>query len=73
MADEDRAIAAIPAMLPVTEGLHELVFDAVQRVVPSGAPLPAASQARLAQIKSVLLHGRPQARPADRRLGAVGN
>jgi hypothetical protein len=70
MTDEARAIAALPAMLPHNGKARELVFDAVRRVVGSGAPLSPISLARLAQVKA-LLSNEEEPPAAAARLPAV--
>ena len=63
LAGETQAFEALPRMLPAS--LNARIIDALRRVFASGDPLPAAAQARLAQVEA-LLGGEPEPRPAER-------
>jgi hypothetical protein len=53
LLDEERAIAALPSLLPVNRKEREAGLAAVQRVAAARGALPAEGSRRLARIEAL--------------------
>jgi hypothetical protein len=51
--DQERAVAAIPMLLPTARGERSAVMGVIRQLVNSGEPLPEESKRRLARIEAL--------------------
>ncbi len=57
--DEERAVAAIPQLLPDDEAERNVVLDVIRRVIAAGGEPPAEVQRRLARVVALFEGGAP--------------
>ena len=61
MQDQERAVGAIPMLLPTTRGERNALMGVIRQLVNSGEALPEESKRRLARIEA--LFGDPKIKP----------
>lgn len=65
MQDQERAVAAIPMLLPTTRGERNALMGVIRQLVNSGEALPEESKRRLARIEALFGEFKIKALPSS--------